>query len=285
MNSSLQIAGPSFLAEKGVWAWDVRSPNLSGSNAVEVLLPSNYDPAQSYRVLYVLPVHPGIGGPWGDGLQEVKKLGTHDLHDIICVSPAFDTWPYYGSHASDPSIRHELYILEVLLPLIDTAYSTHKTASSRMLLGFSKSGWGSMALIFRNPDVFGYAVSWDAPLMMTEKHLGLYETTGHFGTRESMARYAPVNCVHKNAGQFHEHIRLAVLGHNFFGTRWFHDLPHTWRFHRLLRRLGIRHVYDNQIKVPHTWNAEWMGPAIDILMQLAHDNAQARSAAPWPDVR
>jgi hypothetical protein len=285
MDATADIAGPQYLMDKGVWAWDVRSPYLSGSNAVEVLLPANYDPARSYRVLYVLPVHPGIGGPWGDGLQEARKLGVHDQHDLICVSPAFDGWPYYGTHAAEPRIRHEEYILKVLLPLVESSYSTLETCSGRMLLGFSKSGWGSMALIFRHPEVFGYAVSWDAPLMMTERNFGLYETAGHFGTPESMARYAPVNCARMNANLFRDRTRLAILGHNFFGTRWLHDLPHTWRFHRLLGRLGIRHVYDNQIKVPHTWNPEWMRPAVDILMQLASNDTQTRRAIPRTDLK
>ena len=105
--------------------------------------------------------------------------------------------------------------------------------------------------------------------MMTERNFGLYETAEHFGTRESMARYVPAMWARENAHHFRDRTRLAVLGHNFFGTRWFRDLPHTWCFHRLLKRLGIQHVYDNRIKVPHTWNPALMQPAIDILVQLA----------------
>ena len=125
------VTDSRFVPEKGVWVYDVSSQYLSGSNPVEVLLLPNYDSARAYRVLYVLPVHPGIGGRWGDGLQEIRKLGAHESHDLICVSPAFDGWPYYGSYASDPQTRHEEYILEVLVPLIERLYTTPATPEGR----------------------------------------------------------------------------------------------------------------------------------------------------------
>lgn len=257
-----------FDSEKGVHVYRLRSPFLGGPSPVEVLLPSRYEAARAYKVLYILPVHPGIGGRWGDGLQVARELRIHDRYGVICVSPSFDTWPYYGQHHSNPSIRHEAFVLQALLPAIEALYKTNRSAESRLLLGFSKSGWGALSLLFRNPDVFGFAASWDAPLMMSEKNFGLYETAEHFGSAEAMAHYVPGLWARKNAGQFRDHARVAVLGHNFFGTRWFHDLPHTWRFHRLLQRLGVRHTYDNGIRVPHTWNAAWMEPAVRSLMLM-----------------
>jgi hypothetical protein len=270
IDASAKVEGATFDKDKGVWVFMVESEFLTGSNRVEVLLPDNWNPDQVHRVLYVLPVQPGVGGEWGDGLQLVRQLGSHTRHDLVCVSPAFDTWPYYGSHATDPRIRHEEYIVKVLVPLIESRYSTVGTAKGRLLLGFSKSGWGSILLTLRNPDFFGYACSWDAPLMMSAKNFGLYETASHFGTKDHMSKYVPKDWARKNAEFFRQESRLGVLGHNFFGTRWLHDLPHTSGFHRLLRKLEIKHHYDNDIKVPHTWNHGWLKPAIKVLMNLVH---------------
>ena len=36
---------------------------------------------------------------------------------------------------------------------------------ARLLLGFSKSGWGAFSLLLRYPERFGKAAAWDAPLM------------------------------------------------------------------------------------------------------------------------
>jgi hypothetical protein len=270
IDASALIEAPRFDRQKGVWTFVVESAYQRGPNAVEVLLPDRWEAGRRHRVLYVLPVQPGIGGPWGDGLQLVRALGVHNEHDLICVAPAFDTWPYYGSHASDPAIRHEEYLLRVLVPLIESRYTTHGAAEGRLLFGFSKSGWGAFLLTLRNPDFFGYACSWDAPMMVSERNFGLYETASHFGTREHMARYVPREWARRNAAHFRQRERLVLLGRNFFGTRWLHDLPHTSGFHRLLRRLDIPHHYDNGIKVAHTWNHGWMKPAIAALMKIAN---------------
>jgi len=268
LDESARVGEPTFDAAKGVWVFVVESQFQKGPNKVEVLLPERWNAGRSYRVLYVLPVQPGPPGPWGDGLQLVRELGAHDAHDLICVSPSFDSWPYYGSHATDPGIRHEDYIVKVVVPLIENRYRTPADPAGRLLLGFSKSGWGAMLLTLRNPDFFGYACSWDAPLMMSERNFGLYETASHFGTREWMSTYVPKVWASRSAEHFRDRKRLVVLGRNFFGTRWFHDLPHTSGFHRVLRRHGILHHYDNGIKVPHTWNHGWLAPAVDALMNV-----------------
>ena len=280
IDAAALVQGPSLDATKGVWVYQVASPYLGGVNPVEVLLPDDWAPGRTYRMLYVLPVHPGIGGRWGDGLQVVRALNAHNSHQLICVTPAFDTWPYYGAHASDSRIRHEAYILRVLLPLIESRYAGSGRRQDRLLLGFSKSGWGAFLLTLRNPEVFGFACSWDAPMMMTERNFGLYETAEHFGTRECMAQFVPRAWAKTTAHHFRDECRLVLLGHNFFGTRWWHDLPHTMCFHWLLKRLGIVHEYDNAIKVPHTWNAQWMGPAIERLMTVVvrQDARSARAA-------
>ena len=84
-----------------------------------------------------------------------------------------------------------------------------------------------------------------------------------------MARYVPKAWARHNADHFRNEKRLVVLGRNFFGPRWLHDLPHTSGFHRVLRKLDIPHHYDNSIKVPHTWNHGWLEPAMRELMNLA----------------
>ena len=188
------VGGPTFVKEKGVWRYEVESPYQRGRNPIEVLLPDRFDPKDAdkkYRVLYVLPVEPGIGGRWGDGLQEVRRADAHNRHGLICVAPAFDTLPWYGSHPTDPKIRHEDYLKRVVVPLVEGRYPTVAGREGRLLVGFSKSGWGAFTLIFRDPDFFGYAAAWDAPLMLSADDFGVFETGPHFGTKENFARYLP----------------------------------------------------------------------------------------------
>ena len=268
VDDSAKIEGPTFDHGKGVWVFEVESQFLNGRNKVEVLLPDRWDASRAHRVLYVLPVFPGIGGPWGDGLQVVRQLGFHNQHDLVCVSPAFDTAPFYGTHATDPRIRHEDYMLRVLVPMIDRYYNTFGTASGRLLLGFSKSGWGSFLLTLRNPDVFGYACSFHAPLMMSEKSFGIWRTAEHYGSREAMSRYVPAVWARTSARAFQDQTRLVLLGRGLLGIPWFRD-RNGYAFHRLLRKLGIKHYANGRINAPHTWNRGWVAPAVDALVSLS----------------
>ena len=65
----LSIGAGTFIAEKGVWRFAVTSPYQKGENAVEVLLPDDFNKTTKYRVLYCLPVETGIGGQFGDALR------------------------------------------------------------------------------------------------------------------------------------------------------------------------------------------------------------------------
>ena len=265
-----RVSEPVFDPAKGVWTYRVESQFMSRENAIEVLLPDGFDKTKQYRVLYVLPVEPGIGGRYGDGLQEVKKAGVHNKYDLICVAVAFDTVPWYGAHATDQGIRHEDHIRRVAVPLIESRYPTGGDADGRLLLGFSKSGFGALTLILRHPDFFGYACSWDAPLMMDRRSFGTFETGRHFGTEENFAEYLPLRLLDQRAAAFRRRARIAVLGYRSFGTAASPDgRPHTAAFHERLDELGVKHRYRNDLNVRHDWHSGWVPSAIEILMEMA----------------
>jgi hypothetical protein len=263
------ITDPIFEAKKNVWRYTVKSPYQKGENAVEVLLPDDFHKSEKYRVLYVLPVETGIGGHFGDGLQQARAANAHNAHRFICVQMAFDTTPWYGDHPTDPHIRHEQYLKKVVIPLIEDRYPTVGGREGRLLLGFSKSGWGAFTLILRDPEFFGYAVSWDAPLMLQADGLLNYGIQENMGTKENFALYLPSKLVADHAAAFRDRTRLVLLGHSLFGPepqRKFSD--HTAQMHELMETLGVRHVYDNSLKLPHTWSSGWVKPAIEALARL-----------------
>ncbi len=116
---------------------ELTSPYLAGRNLVRVLLPSDLRPDERCRVLYVLPVEASEGRKYGDGLATICGLGLHNRLRLICVEPTFDTLPWYADHASNPAIRHDRHITDVLVPFIDWTYPTIGGADGRLLLGFS----------------------------------------------------------------------------------------------------------------------------------------------------
>ena len=137
-------------------------------------------------------------------------------------------------------------------------------------MGFSKSGWGALTLIFRSPEYFGYAFSWDAPLMMDTHQFGDWDNDRHFGTQERFAEYLPIRLIERHARHFRERPRIAILGHKLFGSLNSPDgHPQTVAFHTTLETLGVKQHFDNGLVMDHNWHAGWVTPAVDALMSLA----------------
>ncbi|CAN5367971.1 hypothetical protein BH10PLA1_BH10PLA1_01580 [soil metagenome] len=253
------IKGPIDDAASGFKVFQVDSAYLGKTSTVQVLLPDKLEPGQTYRTLYVLPVNGGIGGEFGDPLVEVRKAGIHNRYKVICVTMSFDTVPWYGANATDPKIRHDLFLKNVVVPLVEKNFPVTGHAADRLLIGFSKSGWGAVSLLLRDPDFFGAACAWDAPLMMTEQDLK-WGSRKHFGTPAAAAPYVPATLVKQKAADFAKGPpRLTILGHNLYE----HD---TRAFHELLQAQGIPHRYDNDLPAKHRWDSGWLPKAVEIML-------------------
>ncbi len=112
-------------------------------------------------------------------MKEVKKLDLHNKIGVIFVVPTFSHLPWYADHPTKPEVRQETYFVKVVVPFIDKTYPVKAEAAGRLLLGFSKSGWGAWSLLLRHPDLFSKAAAWDAPLMMDKP--GKYGSGDIFG--------------------------------------------------------------------------------------------------------
>src|SRR5688572_28299826 len=248
--------GLGILALSGAAAelqrFELVSEYLKAPVTVEVLVPDGVDATALLPVVYVLAAEPRTDG--NRGLAEIQRLCLADKHRGICVGVNFDTMPGYSDQATDPGIGHESHIVRRLVPEIDRRYPTLAERDGRWLLGFSKSGWGACTLLFRNPETFGYAASWDAPLLFAQADFGTYLTAPHFGTAENFARYLPTALARARAPDFRDRPRLMLAGSALFGgepDRRFAATPHTETMHRLLDELAIPHRYDPTLKFKH----------------------------------
>jgi hypothetical protein len=265
------IGTPTTDADTQITRWTVRSAFQRGENALLVLPPPQWQPVEALRLLLLLPVEEGLGSRWGDPLAEVRKTRLHERHRLLCVMPAFDTLPWFGRHATDPTIRHERYLLDVVLPLIESRYPLKPGIDARWLVGFSKSGFGAISLLLRHSKVFGRAGCWDAPLMMEPRDLGLFGTKGHFGTEAVFSEYLPTRLLAVADADFRTRARLVLAGADSFGPNppaRFKATPHLETFHRLLDEHQFKHVYRDDLKVKHHWNTGWLGPVVDELAKL-----------------
>jgi len=245
--------------EEGVRTTRLQSPYQSGLTEIRVLLPDRLESGRRYRALYVLPVEPGRESRDGDGLTEVLRANLHNRFGLVCVAPTFAQLPWYADHPSESGVRQESHLLRVVLPTVERHYPVLAKREGRLLLGFSKSGWGAYSLLLRNPTVFAAAAAWDAPLEESSpKRFGMGPI---FGTQENFARYRISTLLAARAGLFRAGPRLVLTGYGNFRDA-------TVAAHERLEALGIPHVYRDGPQREHVWGSGWLPEAVGLLVGL-----------------
>ncbi|HUT61555.1 MAG TPA: alpha/beta hydrolase-fold protein [Planctomycetota bacterium] len=240
--------------EQGLISWTITSPYQKGPNPVQVLCPDQVKKGTRLRVIYVLPVNPGINSGWGSGIVEAKRLDLHNKYGVMFVCPAFERGPNYGDHPTDPTWRHESHIVNAVVPFIEQHYPVLAEPRGRLLLGFSMSGCGALSLLLQHPDVFGRIASWDAP-----RHWRWWPPDP--GQLQSTRPWQPDALLDQRAEMLKTGgSRIALLGYDCYRA----DAEST---HKKLLSLGIPHDYSNDKYHRHCWGSGWFAPAVEILLK------------------
>jgi hypothetical protein len=205
-----------------------------------------------------LPVEAGTEHRYGDGLLEVLRHDLHNKFRAIFVAPTFSHLPWYADHPTAPEIRQETYFLKVVVPFVEGRYPARPEPDGRLLLGFSKSGWGAYSLLLRHPDRFGKAAAWDAPLMLDRP--GRYGSGDVFGTPENFEGYRLTGLLKRRAAGLGEDARLIHSGYGNFRDE--HEA-----FEVLLEELKVPHRYVDGPRREHRWESGWVPEAVGKLMQ------------------
>ena len=248
-------------ARRGANGWivhTVQSPFQAGTTEIRVLTPDGPAAAQPYATLYVLPVEAGDGRRWGDAMLEIKRHDVHNKHRLVCVYPTFSHLPWYADHPQQATIRQESYFLRVVVPFVERTYPVRRVAAGRLLVGFSKSGWGAFSLLLRHPDVFGKAAAWDAPLAMAQPNrYGMEEI---FATQENFERYQITSLLKQRSQDLGGRPWLIHLGYGNFRDQHL-------AVESLLNDLQIPHVFRDGPQRPHAWDSGWLPEAVQLLVE------------------
>lgn len=243
--------------DNGFLVHEVRSPYQAKATQIRVLLPDKVEKGKKCPVVYVLPVEAGTESRYGDGLKEIKKLDLHNKMNALFVAPTFSHLPWYADHPTKPEVRQETYFLKVVVPFIEKTYPVRAEAEGRLLLGFSKSGWGAWSLLLRRPDLFGKAAAWDAPLMLDKP--GKYGSGDIFGTEANFEGYQVSKLLEDKADKFQKDKRLILLGYGNFRAE--HEQAHA-----LMDKLKVAHEYRDGPARKHDWHSGWVKEAADLLL-------------------
>ena len=234
----------------------IESPRQKGTTRLRILLPDGIEKGRRCPVMYVLPVEKLDERRFGDGLAEVRRLGLHNTHKLLCVYPTFSHTPWYADHPTDASLGQESYLLKDVLPFVEANYPALAEPRGRLLLGFSKSGWGAWSLLLRHPDVFGKAAAWDAPLTKARPDAwGMGEV---FGTQENFNKYHVPTLLERVAGRLGPQPRLALLG-------WGNFRDHLEAIRTRLLALKLPHEYRDGPRRKHHWAGGWVAEAVAFL--------------------
>ena len=246
-------------------SYRIESPFQSDSTTLRVLTPENMDLNKEYRVIYILPVIENDNRRFGDGLLEMQKYDYHTKHQLICVAPEYSSLPWYADHVTDLGKQDESHLLKKVIPYIDDILPTLKSKEGRLLIGFSKSGWGALTLLLRNPEVFGKAAGWDIGIRIDTGDLDASKIeekiNRDFGTKENFEAYRISTLLRKKGIDLGPKERLFY--YNTEGNRGWGGT----QIHQLMVELGIPHRYLYEPQRKHRWDSGWIPEAVKFLVR------------------
>jgi diacylglycerol O-acyltransferase/trehalose O-mycolyltransferase len=242
--------------------WTLRTPALSDPTRVRVLLPAGYRsaPRRRYPVLYLLHGADSDYRSWtryGDAAAITART------PVIVVMPDGGTGGWYtdwyeGDRLVQP--RWETYHVGELVPWVDATYRTVAARRGRAVAGLSMGGYGALSYAARHPGTFAAAASFSGAL-----EVGSSEAWGPRSGNEARWRaHLPISIAARLRSLALVELRTGdgrpgPLDRR--GTRpgcagcrlegFLH--PSNVRLHRRLRKLGIRHTWDDYGPGTHDW--------------------------------
>jgi S-formylglutathione hydrolase FrmB len=148
---------PSLLFAQGkVDTLEVFSPSMQKTLKAAVTTPSTYHTSQDrYPVIYLLH---GGSGSYSDWHKKVTQKGLvnqlAETYNVVIVTPGVGPASYYYDSPFLDSVQYETYMIQELIPLIDTQYRTLAQKESRAITGLSMGGHGAITLAAKHPELF-----------------------------------------------------------------------------------------------------------------------------------
>ena len=235
----------------------IKSQNQSGPTEIHVLSPTVLIAKQDIRVLYLLPVEKLNEQRWGNALQEIIQ---HDLHNklgLLCVYPTFSDLPWFADHPQNASLQQETHLLKCVIPFVEQQYGIKASKEKRLLIGFSKSGYGAWSLLLRHPNIFDKAAAWDAPLMMQQPNQ--YGMGPIYGNQKNFQKYQISELLKSTGKSLGKRGRLVHGGYANFQS-------HHQQINELTKELDLPVQFEQGPLRAHHWNSGWLPT---LLFQLA----------------
>mgnify|MGYP007123661535 CR=1 FL=1 len=185
------------------------------------------------NIIFILPVERQID------LNFIKN-------NVIFIQPEFCRIPWYVNHPTNYKVGQLNYLNEVIKN-ITSRYNhyNHKT----YLLGFSKSGWGSMSLLLNPQNNIDGIFIWDAPLT-TNYNIKwdmdeVFENDKYFNEFYYLPNKLTVN---------HEILdgkSIVIGGYDLFRNQ-------SLVFIEKMKLYGVNFIHLDTLNYHHKWNKDWI---------------------------
>lgn len=131
-----------------------------------VYLPEDYNPSQTYPVLYIMYGYGGNQYSMFNGFMSVNRVADQmiaagTMKPMILVVPDYkNSFAVNSTRAQNPNASggtiglYEDYLIKELIPYIDQRYATDKTRTGRFIEGYSMGGFAALYLGFNYPELF-----------------------------------------------------------------------------------------------------------------------------------
>lgn len=236
--------------------------NGNGIHTLRVLEPTGPAAGVVHSFLYALPVEAEGGTTYGDGLETLRGLDAHNAYNATILAPSFYSNPWYADHPTDSNYKYESFMVSELQPWAEANLATSGN-EQHWLLGFSKSGFGPIGLLFRNPSTFTLGAFWDFPaLSFTVYDRWPADSETNYGTD------ANFQSNYRLTDAFVEARKTPFLTHNRFWISGYQAFEQDVSdFDALLTTKSVVHTYGTPQSRAHTWSSGWVPGALAALSQ------------------
>jgi hypothetical protein len=225
--------------------------------AVRVLTPDHPSTDYPHSFLYALPVEPGFAqSNYGNGLDQLQKLDVENRYNATIIEPIFAIDSWYADNPVDPTIDYETFTATLLPEWVDSHLATTGTEKN-LLIGFSKSGNGALALEFKHPSVFAAVAAWDfVPDMSSYERYGS-SSSNNYGTQTNFKdNYQLTDAfIDSWRAPFTTEDRIWISEGPIFHTQ-------VADFHARLTSHVVLHSFYVQLSGSHTWYGGWLSDAV-----------------------
>ena len=185
--------------ESGGTVWEGAIPNQFAKwdhRSSAIYLPPNFTPAHRYPVIYLLHGMRGHPSSYVDGLHIASVadglISSGDSPPFIAVMPVGG--PVVNPDSGEWAGIWESYVVDDVVPWVDTHLPTVATSTGRALEGLCAGGFGAIDIGLRHPGIFGTLGSWQgyfAPVFSDGPFVG--------ATRADLAAHNPTLLVRREA--------------------------------------------------------------------------------------